>query len=55
MSVLMSATEQTHGHGAEGYVRLVAESATPRALTTREVEETSAANDELRKVMLLLF
>ncbi len=44
------ATQQTHEHGAEEYVRSIATSATPRALTTREVEEASAADDELKEV-----
>ena len=36
-------------HGAE-YVRFVAVSATPTALTTREIEEASADDEELREV-----
>ena len=34
----------------EGYVRFVAVNATPHALTTREIEEASADDEELRKV-----
>ena len=37
-----------HQHGAEEYVRFAAISATPAALTTREVEEASAADEELK-------
>ena len=37
-----------HQHGAEEYVRFAAISATPAALTTREVEEASAVDDELK-------
>ena len=36
-----------HKHGAEEYVRFVAINATPKALTTREVEEASAMDEEL--------
>lgn len=39
-----------HKHGADEYVRFVAVNATPKALTTREVEEASAADPELREV-----
>ena len=35
---------------AEEYVRFVAVSATPNAMTTREVEEASAADEELSAV-----
>ena len=38
---------ESHPHGAEEYIRFAAISATSRALTTREVEETSAADEEL--------
>jgi len=41
---------QRHKHGAEEYVRFVAVSATPRALTTNEVEVESAADPELQTV-----
>ncbi len=41
--------QQTHKHEAEEYVRFVAVNATPRALTTRTVEEASAADDELKR------
>lgn len=34
-------------------VRIAAVSATPKALTTRKVEEASAKDPELREVMLL--
>ena len=36
-----------HKHGAEEYVRFVAINATPKALSTREVEEASATDEEL--------
>ena len=39
-----------HEHDAEEYVRLVAVNATPRALTTREIEEASAVEEELIEV-----
>ncbi|PFX23612.1 Transposon Ty3-G Gag-Pol polyprotein [Stylophora pistillata] len=39
---------ESHPHGAEEYIRFAAISATPRELTTREVEEASAANEELK-------
>lgn len=39
-----------HEHGAEEYVRFVAVNATPRALTTREVEGASAMDPELGEV-----
>lgn len=45
-----SAIKETHERGAEEYVRFVATNTTPRALTTREVEEASAADDELREL-----
>ena len=37
----------SYEHGAEEYVRFAAISATPAALTTREVEEASAVDEEL--------
>ena len=37
-----------HQHGAEEYVRFAAISATPAALTTREDEEASAVDEELK-------
>ena len=37
-------------HGAEEYVRFVAVNATPTALTTREIEEASAVDEELIEV-----
>ena len=37
-----------HQHGAEEYVRFAAISATPAALTTRQVEEASAVDEELK-------
>lgn len=36
--------KEVHKHESEEYVRLVAMSATPKALTTREVEEASATD-----------
>ena len=39
-----------HEHDAEEYVRFVAVSATPTALITREIEETSAVDEELIEV-----
>lgn len=39
-----------HEHGADEYVRFVAVNATPKALTTREVEEASASDTELREL-----
>lgn len=45
-----STTEEAHEHEAEEYVRFVATNATPRALTTRDAEEASAADKELREV-----
>lgn len=48
LSRLLSQNELTKNqHGAEEYVRFVAISATPAALTTREVE-ASAVNEELK-------
>nr|XP_058952093.1 uncharacterized protein K02A2.6-like [Pocillopora verrucosa] len=38
----------SHPHGAEEYIRFAAISATPQALTTREVEEASATDEELK-------
>lgn len=42
--------KEVHAHGSEEYVRFVAVNATPAALTTREVEEASAIDPELREV-----
>lgn len=39
---------ESHPHGAEEYIRFAAISATPQALTTREIEEASAADEELK-------
>ena len=39
-----------HKHEAEQYVRFVAIDATPTATNTRELEEASATDDELRNV-----
>ncbi|XP_022808778.1 uncharacterized protein K02A2.6-like [Stylophora pistillata] len=39
---------ESHPHGAEEYIRFEAISATPRELTKREVEEASAADEELK-------
>ena len=39
-----------HEHDAEEYVRFVAVNATPTALTTREIEEASAVDEELIEV-----
>ena len=39
-----------HGYGADEYVRFVTVKATPKALTTREVEEASATDQELDEV-----
>ena len=39
-----------HPHGGEEYVRFVAINATPNALTTREIEEAAAADEELDEV-----
>ena len=39
-----------HDHGAEEYVRFIAVKATPNALSTREIEEASAADEELIEV-----
>ncbi|KAJ8411216.1 hypothetical protein AAFF_G00172220 [Aldrovandia affinis] len=41
---------EKHHHGSDEYVRFVAVSATPKALTTREVEEASATDPELIEV-----
>ncbi|CAL8336170.1 unnamed protein product [Boreogadus saida] len=41
----------THAHGAEEYVRFVAVQATPRALTTRELERASAEDEELSEFL----
>ena len=49
LSRLLSQNKATdHQHGAEEYVRFAAVSATPAALTTREVEEASAVDEELK-------
>lgn len=42
--------EVTHEHGAEEYVKFVATNATPKTLTTREVEVASATDEELREL-----
>ena len=42
--------EEEHKHEAEQYVRFVAIHATPRAMTTHEVEQESAIDDELEHV-----
>ncbi|KAL1021685.1 hypothetical protein UPYG_G00016520 [Umbra pygmaea] len=42
--------KEIHKHGSEDYVRFVATSATPRSLTTREVEEASATDPEIMEV-----
>lgn len=39
-----------HIHNSEEYVRFITVSATPNALTTREVEETSESDPELKEV-----
>ena len=39
-----------HEHGSEEYVRFVALHATPRALSTHEIEEASAIDEELMEV-----
>ena len=39
-----------HQHGAEEYVRFAAISATPAALTTRQVEEASTVDEELKTI-----
>lgn len=45
-----TAKKEIHRHESEEYVRFVAVSATPKALTTREVEEASATDPELEEV-----
>lgn len=52
LSRLLSTNEKQvkHEHGSDEYVRFVAVNATPRALTTREVEEESATDPELQDV-----
>ena len=45
-----TARKTKHAHGVEEYVRFVAVQATPRALTTREVERASAEDEELVEV-----
>lgn len=42
--------QAVHEHGAEDYVRFVAVNATPAALTTRDIEQVSAEDDELEVV-----
>lgn len=44
------AQQEKHSHGSDEYVRIAAVSATPKALTTREVEEASAKDPDLREV-----
>ncbi|XP_022806486.1 uncharacterized protein LOC111343565 [Stylophora pistillata] len=39
---------QSHPHGAGEYIQFAAISATPQALTTREIEEASEADEELK-------
>ena len=39
-----------YDHDAEEYVRFIAVQATPNALSTREIEEASAADEELLEV-----
>ena len=41
---------ENHQRCTEEYVRFVAVSATPTALTTREIEEASADDEELKEV-----
>ena len=49
LSCLFNQSKRTNRqHGAEEYVRFAAVSATPAALTTREVEEASAVDEELK-------
>ncbi|KAM9503211.1 uncharacterized protein ACWYII_000615 isoform 1-T3 [Salvelinus alpinus] len=43
------AQQEKHSHGSDENVRIAALSATPKALTTREVEEASAKDPELRE------
>ena len=52
LSRLLGATakREVHKHDSEEYVRFVAVSATPKALTTREIEEASATDPELVEV-----
>ncbi|KAA0709172.1 hypothetical protein E1301_Tti017617 [Triplophysa tibetana] len=45
-----TAMRERHLHESDDYVRFVAVSATPRALTTREVEEASEKDPELKEV-----
>ncbi|KAJ8375480.1 hypothetical protein SKAU_G00060600 [Synaphobranchus kaupii] len=45
-----TAKRERHNHGSDEYLRFVAVSATPKALTTREVEEASATDPELIEV-----
>ncbi|KAL1256495.1 hypothetical protein QQF64_012040 [Cirrhinus molitorella] len=47
---LFVTTSGEHSHESDEYVRFVAISATPRALTTREVEEASEKDPELIEV-----
>ncbi|KAJ8411636.1 hypothetical protein AAFF_G00164440 [Aldrovandia affinis] len=50
-----TAQREKHHHGSDEYVRFVAVSATPKALTTREVEEASATDPELIEFKSELF
>lgn len=52
LSRLLSDTtsKERHQHESEEYVRFIAVNATPKALTTREVEEASATDPELIEV-----
>ena len=43
-----------HQHSAEEYVRFAAVSATPTALTTLEVEEASAVDEELKTLRVAI-
>lgn len=45
-----TAAKGTHKHESEEYVQLIAVNATPKAITTREVEEASATDSELTDV-----
>lgn len=42
--------KEAHDHGAEEYVRFVAVSTTPKAMTTKEIEMESARDEELSEV-----
>lgn len=48
------AQQEKHSHGSDEYVRIAAVSATPKALTTREVEEASIKDPELREVTVYM-